>query len=96
MHCVFLSHISNMAVSNLDLIMQFDNADDLLNPDSFCVPALPSKEEALGFLYLFALHFSNLMLQNGYPSLSCHVCATALLTKEALKGNVLSRFQVFS
>lgn len=93
---MFLSHISNMAVSNLDLIMQLDNADDLLDRDSFCVLALPSIEKALGFLYLVALHFSKLMLQNGYPSLSCHVCATALLTKEALKGDVLSRFQVFS
>lgn len=49
MHCVFLSHISNMAVSNLDLIMQLDNADDLLDRDSFCVLALPSIEKALGF-----------------------------------------------
>lgn len=86
-----VSHISNMEVSNLDLIMQLD---DPLDPDFFCVLALPSM--ALGFFYLVALHFSNLMLQNGYPSLSCHICPTACLTKEALKGDVLSQFQVFS
>lgn len=86
-----VSHISNMEVSNPDLRMQLGDPQD---PDFFCVLALPSI--ALGCFYLVALHFSNLMLQNGSPSLSCHICPTACLTKEALKGDVLSQFQVFS